>query len=139
MTFEMEEVISACRIIATQENVDICITSAAQGAAVAGAGAFVCGLFLGPPGLAIGGALGGLAGSAMSRSYKPLPQILSEMSQADRRKLYNHMKTALERLEVTDAIVLMAIVSNPQHALRETVAREFLAYFGNAVVPRQVA
>jgi len=138
MTFEVEEVISALRIIATQENVDICITGAAQGAAMAGIGAFVVGVCLGPPGIAIGGALGGLAGSALSRSYKPLPQILSEMSQADRRKLYNHMKAALERLEVTDVILLMAIASNPEHALRETVAREFLAYFGNAVVPRQL-
>jgi len=139
MTFEVEEVISACRIIATQANVDICITRSAQGAAIAGVGAFVCGVLMGPPGIAIGGAVGGLAGSAFSRSYKPLPQILSEMSQEDRRKLYNHMKEALERLEITDAILLMAIVSNPQHAMRETVAREFLAYFGNAVVPRQVA
>lgn len=54
MPIEVHEVISACHVIANQENLDVCVTESLKGAAVAGASAFVCGVLLGPVGVAIG-------------------------------------------------------------------------------------
>lgn len=79
--------------------------------------------------------MGGLAGSALCKSYKPLGQILSEMSPADKERLYIHMLRVVQSLEITDAILLMAVVSNPAHAGREAIARELIGFFGAAIAP----
>ncbi|NWQ75408.1 CS012 protein, partial [Columbina picui] len=53
-----------------------------------GAGAFIGGLMGGPPGIAVGGTLGGMCGALMSTGpVRPVPQILLELPPAKKKKL----------------------------------------------------
>jgi len=95
---------------------------------VTGMCAVAGGMFLGPAGIAIGGAVGGVAGAMMSKSYKPVWQILQDMSAHDKVLLSNHMLEVVQRLEITDGIMLMTIISSPSTSARDTIARELLSY-----------
>jgi hypothetical protein len=66
-------------------DIQVCTTQATQGAAIAAFTTLVGGLAFGPPGLALGGALGGLLAMATSEEFDSLPHILSGM--ADEQKL----------------------------------------------------
>ncbi|KAF1535589.1 hypothetical protein FQV10_0003632, partial [Eudyptes schlegeli] len=82
-----------------------------QGALLAGATAFIGGLMGGPPGIAVGGAFGGLLGAWMSAGqFRPVPQILLELSPAEQRKLYDKAIVILKRLDWTDVVQLTALV-----------------------------
>jgi len=66
----------------------------------------------------------------MCKSYKPLWQVLSNMSEANKVKLANHMLRVAQNLEISDGILLMSIIAEPTCAARQTMARELVSYFG---------
>ncbi|XP_069724287.1 protein C19orf12 homolog [Phaenicophaeus curvirostris] len=82
-----------------------------RGALLAGATAFLGGLVGGPPGIAVGGAFGGLLGAWMTTGqFKPVPQILAELPPAEQQKLYDEAIVILRRLDWTDVAHLTALV-----------------------------
>lgn len=82
-----------------------------QGALLAGASAFIGGLMGGPPGIAVGGAFGGLLGAWMTTGqFRPVPQILLELPPAEQQKLYDEAVVILRRLDWTDVAQLTALV-----------------------------
>ncbi|KFO69626.1 Protein C19orf12 [Cuculus canorus] len=82
-----------------------------RGALLAGATAFLGGLVGGPPGIAVGGAFGGLLGAWMTTGqFKPVPQILAELPPAEQQKLYDEAIVILRRLDWTDVAQLTALV-----------------------------
>ncbi|KFZ49971.1 Protein C19orf12 [Antrostomus carolinensis] len=82
-----------------------------RGALLAGASAFIGGLMGGPPGIAVGGAFGGLLGAMMtSGQFRPVPQILLELSPAEQQKLYDEAVVILRGLDWTDLAQLTALV-----------------------------
>ncbi|XP_054567059.1 protein C19orf12 homolog [Eptesicus fuscus] len=61
------------------------------------------GLAIGPPGLAVGGAVGGLIGAYMSwGKFKSVPQMLKELPPAEKEKLRCQVSDILTDLKWTD-------------------------------------
>ncbi|XP_071612916.1 protein C19orf12 homolog [Heliangelus exortis] len=82
-----------------------------RGALLAGATAFVGGLMGGPPGIAVGGAFGGLLGAWMTTGqFRPVPQILMELPPTEQQKLYDEAMVILRNLDWTDIAQLTALV-----------------------------
>lgn len=82
-----------------------------RGALLAGATAFVGGLMGGPPGIAVGGAFGGLLGAWMTTGqFRPVPQILMELPPTEQQKLYDEAMVILRNLDWTDVAQLTALV-----------------------------
>lgn len=136
MPINVHEILEACELLARQDNLNICIQESMKGAALAGLSSFFGGVMLGPPGIAIGAAVGGVAGSSICRQYKPLYQIIQEMSEEDKKRLAVHMQTVLSSLDITDAVLLMTLVQNPTALGRDAMIKELGNYFGATLVPR---
>jgi len=136
MPINVNEILQACELLARQDNLNVCIQESMKGAAMAGLASFIGGVCLGPPGIAIGAAVGGLAGSAACRQYKPLYQIMQEMSYQDKQRLADHMQKVLNQLDITDAVLLMTLVQNPTALGRDAFVKELGNFFGNALVAR---
>ncbi|KAF5889266.1 protein C19orf12, partial [Clarias magur] len=86
------------------------VKGSVKGGAVAGGSAAVGGLLLGPAGLAVGGAVGGLLGWWMtSGQFKPVPQILMELPSQEKQQLYSDIRAILGSLDWTDASQLMLL------------------------------
>ncbi|KYO32559.1 hypothetical protein Y1Q_0007760 [Alligator mississippiensis] len=86
------------------------IKQSGRGALLAGATAFLGGLVGGPPGIAVGGAVGGLLGAWMtSGQFKPIPQILLELSPAEQQKLYDEAFAIIRNLDWTDVVELTVL------------------------------
>ncbi|XP_058010779.1 protein C19orf12 homolog isoform X3 [Ahaetulla prasina] len=82
-----------------------------RGALVAGVTAFLGGLMAGPPGIAVGGAVGGLLGAWMaSGQFKPIPQIILELPPAEQQRLYKDVCAIIQNLDWTDIAQLTAFV-----------------------------
>lgn len=107
------------------------IKHSGQGALVAGATAFVGGLMGGPPGIAIGGAVGGLFGAWMTAGqFKPIPQIILELSPAEQQKLYDDAFAIIRNLDWTDAAQLTALVMG-NAALQQKLAAVLINYLSH--------
>jgi len=130
MPISTSDIMEACNVIASQGHLQICVTESLKGAAMAGIGAFSLGVLLGPVGMAVGGALGGLAGARMAKHYVPLVQILGNMTEDDKIKLSNHMLQVIQKLDITDALVLMSVVATPDAIARKAIVTGLGAYYG---------
>jgi len=129
MPISTTDIIEACNLLATQEHLDVCLTESLKGAAMAGFGAFALGALLGPGGMIIGATVGGIAGARYSKRYVPLVQIFSTMSDDDKNKLATHMLKVINKLDVTDALMLMSIVTNPEDLGRRALMGGLATYY----------
>ncbi|KAF3833206.1 hypothetical protein F7725_026871 [Dissostichus mawsoni] len=99
-----------------------------QRSAGGGGVAFVGGLLAGPPGIAVGGAVGGLLGSWLtSGQFRPLPQILMELPPAQRQKLYDDIMSVLDNMDWMDAAQLVSLVMG-NVTLQQQVTAALLNY-----------
>lgn len=121
MPISSTDVVKVCSIVAEQEDINVCVTESLKGAGIAGVSAFTLGVIFGPVGLAVGGAAGGLAGAKLCKKYEPLWKILAMMRKEDKERLYTHMIAIIEKLDITDAAVLLALVTNKGVGYRNVV------------------
>ncbi|XP_019749837.1 protein C19orf12 homolog isoform X3 [Hippocampus comes] len=87
------------------------VKGSGKGAATAGGLAFAGGLVGGPLGIAVGGAIGGLLGCWLtSGQFKPLPQVIMELSPQQQQKLYADLVAILGDIQWTDVVQLTGLV-----------------------------
>ncbi|XP_070757883.1 protein C19orf12 homolog [Enoplosus armatus] len=127
MAPRMEDVMRLCCEISAHDQIKVAVKNSAQGAALAGGGAFVGGMVGGPVGMAVGGTAGSLLGWLSSSQFKPLPQILMELSPTQKRKLYNDVAAVLGNLDWTNAAQLVALVMG-NATLQQQVTAALLSY-----------
>ncbi|KAK3528256.1 hypothetical protein QTP86_028496 [Hemibagrus guttatus] len=102
------------------------VKNSGKGAVVAGGSAFLGGLLLGPAGIALGGAIGGLLGWGMtSGQFKPVPQIIMELPPQEQRKLYENVMEVLGSLDWTDVVQLIAMVMGNARMQEHVIAAIF--------------
>ncbi|XP_045675147.1 protein C19orf12 homolog isoform X2 [Phyllostomus hastatus] len=110
MSVTVEDVMRLLCSISKEKKMRVTIKHSLRGGVVAGVTTAIGGLLLGPPGLALGGALGGLLAWATSEEFQPVPQILMELPLAKKVKLCNQFMAIVRGLDWTDAVTLTALV-----------------------------
>ncbi|KAK3510222.1 hypothetical protein QTP70_030453 [Hemibagrus guttatus] len=108
---KLNDVMQMCCRVSSSRQMKAAVKNSGKGAVVAGGSAFLGGLLLGPAGIALGGAIGGLLGWGMtSGQFKPVPQIIMELPPQEQRKLYENVMEVLGSLDWTDVVQLIAMV-----------------------------
>ncbi|NXT80017.1 CS012 protein, partial [Zapornia atra] len=111
MPINVDDVMQLFCHLSQEKGMKAAVKHSGRGALLAGATAFLGGLVGGPPGIAVGGAFGGLLGAWMtSGQFRPVPQILLELPPAEQQKLYDEAVVILSRLDWTDVAQLTALV-----------------------------
>ncbi|NWR76927.1 CS012 protein, partial [Centropus bengalensis] len=111
MPINVDDVMQLFCHLSQEKGMKAAFKHSGRGALLAGATAFLGGLVGGPPGIAVGGAFGGLLGAWMTNGqFKPVPQILAELPPAEQQKLYEEAVVILRRLDWTDVAQLTALV-----------------------------
>nr|XP_033798083.1 protein C19orf12 homolog [Geotrypetes seraphini]XP_033798084.1 protein C19orf12 homolog [Geotrypetes seraphini] len=128
MPVRINDVMALLCHISEQQQMKVAIKQSSKGALMVGAAAFLGGLLGGPPGIAIGGAVGGLFGAWMtSGQFKPLPQIIMEMPMVQQQKLCDQVFAILRSLAWTDATQLILLVTG-NAALQQKVTAALINY-----------
>lgn len=128
MSPRIDDVMKLCCELSTNQQVKTTVKGSGKGAAAAGALAFAGGLVGGPLGIAVGGAAGGLLGCWLtSGQFKPLPQIIMELSPQEKQKLYEDLMEILGDIEWTDLAQLIALVMG-NATLKQQLTAALLGY-----------
>ncbi|KAJ3594108.1 hypothetical protein NHX12_006440 [Muraenolepis orangiensis] len=124
----MEDIMRLCREISAHQNISVTFRQSAKGAMMVGGCAFLGGLLAGPPGLAVGGAMGGMVGFwATTGKFKPLPQVLMELSPSQQKRLYAQVMVVLSGVDWTDVAQAVALVMGSA-TLQQQVTAALLNY-----------
>nr|XP_017101719.2 protein C19orf12 homolog [Drosophila bipectinata] len=112
------EILFALTIVARNENIRVTVAETAQGVAICAAGALIGGLLMGTRGLALGGAIVGLASCELAESlldFKSLADVISEdLSESERNELEEHVINAVNNITPVDVLELgFLIMTNP--------------------------
>ncbi|NXV78830.1 CS012 protein, partial [Atlantisia rogersi] len=111
MPFSVDEVIQLFCQLSQEKGMKAAVKHSGRGFWLASGAAFIGGVLGGPPGIAVGAAFGGLLGAVMSSGqFRPVPEILLELSPAERKKLYDEAVDIVSCLEWTDVAPLTALV-----------------------------
>ncbi|XP_016102657.1 protein C19orf12 homolog [Sinocyclocheilus grahami] len=126
-----DDIIKLCCEISTNKRIKAAFKNSAKGAVVTGGTAFVGGLLGGPAGIAVGAVVGGALGGWMtSGQFKPLPEILMELSHTQQEKLYSDVMAIVGTLKWTEVAQLIAQV-NGNASLHEQVLGAVLNFTKN--------
>ncbi|KAI5623855.1 protein C19orf12-like, partial [Silurus asotus] len=129
MSPRIDDVMKLCCELSANQQLKTTVKHSGKGALTAGGLAFAGGLFGGPLGIAVGsGAVGGLLGCWMtSGQFKPLPQVIMEMTPEQQKKLYEDVMAILGSIEWTDVAQLTAIVMGST-SLQQQVTAALVTY-----------
>lgn len=116
-------------ILADEDQLKVTVKSAGYGGVLAGLTTAVGGLVAGPPGLLVGGALGGVLAYSSAGNFKPVSQVIKDMNAHERQLLYEAMKDIVENLRIDDYLALMAFLSGgPGLAIRQELITRMAAF-----------
>lgn len=128
MVIRTDELLEVAGMLAQDRGLQVTVTKALQGAAVAGACAFIGAMVAGPVGIACGGALGGIVGAAYTKGqFRPLGEVLAELPPAERQQLATSLDQIVSSLQWTDAVAL-AMFLNQNGDLKERFFRVLMTY-----------
>lgn len=131
MPVDIQGMMHLVQHISEVEKMHVAIKNSARGALLAGAIAFAGGLVGGPPGIAVGGAFGGLLGAWMtSGQFKPVPQILMELPPNQQLMLSNDVNNIIQHLDWTDVVQLTSLVMG-NAVLKQQVLAAICSFFMN--------
>ncbi|XP_017029245.1 protein Nazo [Drosophila kikkawai] len=126
MPIDTRELMEAIAIVADERNVRVAVKQSGKGAAICAACSFAGGMLLGPVGLAVGGAAGGIAAYKMtSGTFRPLGEvILNDLTDRQREQLVEHVSKAVAEIHPTDIVMLLPLIvqnASIQQAVLNTV------------------
>ncbi|CAD5121979.1 unnamed protein product [Dimorphilus gyrociliatus] len=121
MVIRVDEIMEILQTVAKEQNMKVTIKEGLKGAVLAGTGAFGGAMLGGPPGIIIGSALGGALGYFMSKSFKPVYEIINDLPANERKILYNRTMNILTSFEVRDVAGVIALVQGNPELLKQLV------------------
>ncbi|XP_061773828.1 protein C19orf12 homolog [Nerophis ophidion] len=128
MCHRLGDVMKLCCELSADQQIQTTVKGSGKGAAAAGGLAFAGGLVGGPLGIAVGGAVGGLLGCWLtSGQFKPLPQVIMELSPQQQQQLYADMVAILGGVHWTDVAQLTALVMS-NSSLKQQLTAALLGY-----------
>lgn len=116
-------------ILSDEDQLKVTVKSSAYGGVIAGITTTVGGLIAGPPGLLVGGAVGGALAYSSAGNFKPVSQVLKDMNAHERQLLYDNMKDIIDGLAIDDYLALMAFLSGgPGMLVREQLIGRMVSF-----------
>ena len=116
-------------ILADEDELKATVKSSGLGGVIAGITTTVGGLVAGPPGLLVGGAIGGALAYSSAGTFKPVSQIIKEMNAHERQLLYDTMRDIIDNLAVDDYLALMAFLSGgPGMLIRQQLMDRMVSF-----------
>ncbi|KAK1901057.1 Deoxyribonuclease-1-like 1 [Dissostichus eleginoides] len=107
----IDDVISLCCELSAHDRIKLGVKTSLDGGLMLAGMGVVGGLLFGPIGLLVGGTAGGLLGYLQTKDqFQPLPQILMELTPAQKMGLYSDIKLALGSISWMDAAELISLV-----------------------------
>eukprot|EP00088_Acartia_fossae_P004192 TRINITY_DN11784_c0_g1_i1.p1 TRINITY_DN11784_c0_g1~~TRINITY_DN11784_c0_g1_i1.p1 ORF type:complete len:142 (-),score=27.25 TRINITY_DN11784_c0_g1_i1:114-539(-) len=123
MVIRTTEVVEALRIISEQNGLQATASQSLKGGLITGGVASFSALLLGPAGLAIGGTLGGILATYLTKDkFVPVGQIIMEMEERDKHELYRAVQNFVTSLDAADAMQLVALVQGNDILKRNVIA-----------------
>ena len=98
-------------ILADQDQLKVTVRASGYGGVVACVTTTIGGLIAGPAGLLVGGALGGVLAYASAGDFKPVSDVIKEMTPLQRQLLYNAMRDIVDNLAIQDYMALLAFLN----------------------------
>ena len=116
-------------VLADEDQLRVNARNSTLGGVVAGVATTVGGLLIGPPGLLIGGALGGILAYWNSRKFKSVSQVINDMNTSQKQALFDAMKDIIGSLNSGDYLTLMAFLSTgPGLLIRQKLKDKMVSF-----------
>jgi len=132
MVIRTDEVINILSKLSDESGLKVTVNESIKGGLIAGTACTIGGVLLGPPGLAIGGAIGGCIAYVIGDGkFKPVSRVIThEMKSEDREQLVNSVHTILADLDATDGMQMLVLI-NGNAALKGRLITEVTNFFQN--------
>lgn len=129
MPIDGRALIEALSVLADEQNIRISVKQSGKGAIICGACCFAGGILLGPAGLAIGGAAGGVVAYKMTRgTFRPLGDvIINDLTDTQKEQLVQHVTKAVQDVQPTDLIMLLPLIMNNQ-SIQQAVLKTVVSF-----------
>lgn len=128
MPLESRAVIEVMEELAKQDNLRVTFRESFRGGLIVGGIAAAGGLLAGPVGLAIGGAVGGCIAAVQAQGkFKPVVEVLAEMTPRQREELATRIQTILNSVDIYDAVNLLIFI-NGNMTLRGRLIQILIGY-----------
>ena len=98
-------------ILADEDQLKVTVKSSVYGGLLAGVMTTAGGLLGGPPGMLVGGALGGALAYKTAGDFKPVSQVIRDINAHDRQLLYDSMKEIIDNLSFDDYLTVLSFLS----------------------------
>ena len=116
-------------VLADEDQLRVNARNSTLGGVVAGVATTVGGLLIGPPGLLIGGALGGILAYWNARKFKSVSQVINDMNTSQKQALFDAMKDIIGSLNSGDYLTLMAFLSTgPGLLIRQKLKDKMVSF-----------
>jgi len=123
MVIRSTEVIQALSILSEQSGLQATVGQSMKGGLITGGVASFTGLLFGPAGFAIGGTLGGILATFITKDqFVPVSQVIMDMEPRDKERLYMSMENFVTSLDATDAMQLVALMQGNEILKRNVIA-----------------
>nr|XP_020634744.1 protein C19orf12 homolog [Pogona vitticeps] len=111
MLINVKDMMELLCLVSEVRKMKAAVKQSGYGAFLAGTGALLGALTGGLVGIALGGAIGGVLGAGMSAGkFKPVPQIIMELSPRQQQQLCNKVHAITRHLDWTDMAAITALV-----------------------------
>jgi hypothetical protein len=131
MVIRYNDIVSVITTLADENNIQVSVKETLKGGFIAGTSCTLGGLLLGPPGLAIGGTVGGgLAYCLTKDKFKPMSQVILQMSPALQQQLVDSVLNIVHDLDAADAVTMLALLRGNM-LLRAKITEEMTRFAAN--------
>ncbi|EDV95453.1 protein C19orf12 homolog [Drosophila grimshawi] len=132
MPIDTRELMEAIAIIADERNIQVAMKQTGKGTAICAACCFAGGMLMGPVGLAVGGAAGGIAAYKMtSGTFKPLGEvILNDLTDRQRESLVQHVTNAIAEIHPTDVVLLLPLIAK-NASIQQAILNTIMSFVSN--------
>uniref|UniRef100_A0A2L2Y8L2 Uncharacterized protein n=1 Tax=Parasteatoda tepidariorum TaxID=114398 RepID=A0A2L2Y8L2_PARTP len=128
MVVNVAEAIEFVKDLTQNQQVRNTVQGSVKGGLIVGGAATLGAICLGPVGLAVGGAVGGIgAAIAAKDTFRPLPEVVADMSPQDKQRLACRVERFVQDFNVTDIASLGVLIAGNER-LRERLVGELIQY-----------
>ncbi|KAI0234732.1 hypothetical protein LSAT2_014946 [Lamellibrachia satsuma] len=112
MPLDVDDVLQLLAQLADDTELRVTVKESLKGGVITGAAAVIGGVLLGPPGLAIGGALGGTAAAYSAHGkFESVGSVIRRMDDEKRKMLFERAVIIFRKFSVTDIVTLNALMA----------------------------